>query len=328
MQSTETRTNTTGVLCSGNLVYDTLVKPVHELTWGGTTMVDAIEYHAGGNGASTARALGILGVPVRLLGTVGDDDQGTFLLKRVQAAGVDITRIHRIALPTAATVAIVNPDGERKFFHRIGASAESLAHGIEFSPELCDGMAHYHMASLFVLPRLRPYAADVLAKARAAGLTTSFDTNWDVQGTWMRDLEPCLPHLDFLFMNEPEAEKITGSSDPRCAATCVLSRGVKTAVLKLGSRGCAICTHEQEIRCPAFDVIVQDTTGAGDCFVAGFLAAYLDNASLQDAGQFANAVGALTVQKIGAVNGVVSKKEAEEWMRTAKLRVYPPTTAS
>ena len=306
------------ILCSGNLVYDTLVKPVSELTWGGTTFVDSIEYHAGGNGASTARALGILGLPVSLLGAVGDDDQGRFLLERIQAAGVDVSRVETVSAPTSATVAIVNPGGERKFFHRIGASAEAFANGIEFTPELCAGDAHYHMASMFVLPRLRPRGPEILSRARAAGLSTSFDANWDPHLTWMRDLEPCLPHIDFFFMNEPEAEMICGSCEPRTAAGTVLAHGLKTAVLKLGARGCAIYTAGEEILCSAFEVEVKDTTGAGDCFVAGFLAASLHGASLREAGEFANAVGALSVRKMGAVNGVLSQAETEAWLRVAK----------
>ncbi|MBV9264684.1 MAG: carbohydrate kinase family protein [Acidobacteriaceae bacterium] len=130
-----------GVICSGNLVYDTLVKPVRDLHWGSTTFVDTIEYHAGGNGASTARALGILGTPVKLLGAIGDDPQGRFLLERIQSAGVDVSGVETVARPTSATVAIVSPEGERKFFHLIGASLDALRGGISFTPELFLGMA-------------------------------------------------------------------------------------------------------------------------------------------------------------------------------------------
>ncbi|MBV9264683.1 MAG: hypothetical protein JO061_00800 [Acidobacteriaceae bacterium] len=71
---------------------------------------------------------------------------------------------------------------------------------------------------------------------------------------------------------------------------------------------------------PAYDVSVKDTTGAGDCFAAGFLASWLDGASLREASQFANAVGALSVQAIGAVNGILSKRETAAWMASAPLR--------
>jgi sugar/nucleoside kinase (ribokinase family) len=63
-----------------------------------------------------------------------------------------------------------------------------------------------------------------------------------------------------------------------------------------------------------------DTTGAGDCFAAGFLAATLDGASLAEAGRFANAVAALSVQKIGAVTGVLSKPDTERWIAETPTR--------
>jgi sugar/nucleoside kinase (ribokinase family) len=87
----------------------------------------------------------------------------------------------------------------------------------------------------------------------------------------------------------------------------------------LGPRGCAIYTGSSQILCPAFDVHATDTTGAGDCFVAGFLAALRRNATLAEAGHFANAVGALSVQQIGAVTGVPAYPQIQEWIRSARL---------
>src|SRR5690349_3258174 len=310
-----------GVLCCGNIVYDTLVKPVDELYWGrGTTFVDSIEYHAGGNGANTSRALAILGLSVRLLGAIGTDEAGRFVVRVLRQSGVDTSNVAELSTRTAATVALVNSAGERKFFHGPGASCEAFAEPIDFTPELCEGLSHFHLASLFVLPRLRPRGPEMLIRARRAGLTTSFDTNWDPQEGWMTSLEPCLPHIDVLFMNEDEALMITGSSNPRSAASVVITKGLHTAVMKLGARGCAIYDEEQEIVCPAFEVDARDTTGAGDCFVAGFLAARQRGASLVEAGQFANAVAALSVQKIGAVEGVLPFAETETWMHSTPLR--------
>ncbi len=315
-----------GVLCCGNIVYDTLVRPVDELQWDrGTTFVECIGYHAGGNGANTARALAILGTPVRLLGAVGADEQGRYVASILEHSGVNIVGVSEASGPTAATVAIVNSAGDRKFFHRPGASYEAFTKPIHFSSELCSGMSHFHLASFFVLPRLRARGPETLIRARAAGMTTSFDTNWDPEGGWMKTLEPCLPYIDLLFMNEDEARMVTGSSDPALGARVVLEKGLQTSIVKLGARGCAIYTADREILCPAFDVQAKDSTGAGDCFVAGFLAASQRGASLAEAGQFANAVAALSVQNIGAVEGVLPRTETEAWMRITPLRFRIPT---
>lgn len=311
-----------GVLCSGSIVSDTLVRPVDGLTWGTTHFLESIENHVGGNGANTSRALGILGIDVRLMGVVGWDDRAEWILPELQRSGVDTSAVVRIERPTAATIVLVNEAGERMFLHRLGASEEAFRKPVEFTPALCDGVSHYHFASLYVLPWLRVNGAEMLRRARVAGLTTSLDTNWDPQGEWMKALEPCLPHVDILFLNEDEARMLTGSAGAAETARIVLAKGGGTAVLKLGGRGCAIFTSGEEIRCPAFDVTVKDTTGAGDSFAAGFLAARQRGASWAEAGCFANAVGALSVQELGAVTGVRPLAETEAWMKSARVRAW------
>jgi sugar/nucleoside kinase (ribokinase family) len=313
-----------GVLCSGNIVYDTLVHPVAELRWGTSIPVETIETHIGGNGANTSVALATIGTPVRLVGAVGCDEQGRFVLDVLRRAGVDTDAVRATDAPTAATVALVNSRGERTFLHRMGASAKAFAEPIAFAPPLTDGISHYHLASIFMLPNLRPIAGETLARARAAGLATSLDTNWDPRGRWMEDLGPCLPHLDIVFINEDEARMATGSGDSKTAAHVLLARGARVAVMKLGARGCAIYGRGEEIVCPAFDVQAKDTTGAGDCFVAGFLAALIQGRTPAEAGHFANAVGALSVQRVGGVAGVPPFESIERWMRTARLRQTLP----
>jgi sugar/nucleoside kinase (ribokinase family) len=310
-----------GVLCSGSIVYDILVRPAEEAPWGTTTFVDTIEYHVGGNGANTASALGRLGVPARLLGAVGGDAAGEFLLERIAKAGVDCSRVRHIAgSPTATSVALVGAAGQRRFLHRPGASASAFLSPIEFDARTIAGCRHYHQASFFVLPGFRAHAAECLRRARAAGLSTSFDANWDPSGRWMADLAPSLPYLDYVFVNEDEALMLTGESGPDAAAHILRSGGAKVVVIKRGGAGCSVFDPDGSTHCPAFDVPVVDTTGAGDCFVAGFLAALLGGASYQQAGLLANAVAALTVQRVGGVSGAPSLSEVEAWIRTAPRR--------
>ena len=92
--------------------------------------------------------------PVRLLGAVGCDEQGRFLLDVCAAPAWTPRAVTIVAAPTAATVALVNAAGDRKFLHRIGRQRRAFAEPLEFTPALIDGMAHYHLASIFILPRL------------------------------------------------------------------------------------------------------------------------------------------------------------------------------
>ena len=302
-----------GVICCGNLVLDILVRPVDAFPWGTTTLVESIEQHLGGNGASTSYTVGKLGIPVRLAGMVGADAFGDVLIRKLENAGVDTRLIERSPAPTATTAVLVSSSGNRMFLHCLGASGEAFSERFEFTPEVTQGMSRFHLASVFGLPRLRPHTADLLRRAREAGLATSVDTQWDTRGRWMQDLAPCLPFTDLLFMNEDEARMLSASSDPARAAEVMREHGTHVVVVKLGGRGCAVYGPDHVVECPAFQVPVVDTTGAGDCFAGAFLAALLRGRSFADAAKFANAVGALTIQQLGAVEGVRSFKETEDW---------------
>src|SRR5947199_7951150 len=107
------------------MLLDILVRPVDlPEGWAGTALVDSIEQSLGGNGANAAYTLGRLGVPVRLLGMVGSDAFGEFVLGRLNSAGVNTEGVRRSKAPTATTVVLVNGRGDRRFLHRLGSSGE------------------------------------------------------------------------------------------------------------------------------------------------------------------------------------------------------------
>jgi len=309
-----------GVLCAGNMVYDIVVRPVESLAWNTTTWVDSIEPHLGGNGASTTYTLGILGVPVRLLAAAGRDSFGDSLLNRLVRAGVDVSAVARSRAPTATTVALVNARGERFFLHRAGASREAFAEPVTFPPEVAGELSHFHLANPFALPHMRRQAGEVLQRARAAGMTTSVDTGWDQYGRWMEDLAPCLPYTDLLFPNEDEARHLTGLDNVAAAAARLRELGAGSVIVKQGGAGCTVFTAEGSFRVPAFEVQPQDTTGAGDCFVGGFLAALHRGRDWEEAARFANAVAALSVQRLGATTNLRSFEETEAWMAEARQK--------
>jgi sugar/nucleoside kinase (ribokinase family) len=302
------------VLCSGNIVCDILVQPVDTFLAGATTPVDRIERRMGGNGANTAYALARMGTPVVLAGVVGADECGEFTLRRLDAAGVDISLVGRSSKPTASTVVLVGSKGQRSFLHLFGASEDAALDSAVFAASGCN---HFHLASPFGLPLIRPHKAALLEVARAAGMTTSLDTHWDSLSEWMRDLAPCLPLLDLLFINEDEARMLAGGADPMQAARTIRAAGARQVVLKLGAAGCSLFWEGGECAVPGFQIDVVDTTGAGDCFTGGFLAAMHRGASLVEAARFANAVGALSVSALGATEGLLDYEAASAWIANA-----------
>jgi sugar/nucleoside kinase (ribokinase family) len=304
-----------GVLCTGNMLVDVLVRPVDlPEGWTGTALVESIEQSLGGNGANAAYTVGKLGVPVRLVGMVGSDAFGEVVLNRLQSAGVDTGGIRRSVAPTATSVVLVGGKGDRRFLHRLGSSGEMYLEPDAFEREIQPGITHYHLATPFTLPRMRAVYPELLRRARAHRLTTSLDTQHDSQGKWMSEIALCLPMVDVLFANDDEARMLTGSSDPVKVASVLREHGASTIVLKRGPEGCAVFSDREEFHVPAFRVTAVDTTGAGDCFAGAWLAATCRGLGLREAARVANAVGALVVQTLGAVDGVVGWDETLRWM--------------
>lgn len=304
------------ILCFGNLVADILIRPVTEIRWGATTWLDEAELTVGGNGANTAYTLAKLGVPVRLQGAVGSDSLADSILKLLEGQGVDTKGVRRLDVKTALTVVLVRTDGERAFLHAPGASAAVdktaflLPHGAGVN------YVHLHVANPFAVPALRRSLAEILEGARRAGLSTSLDAGWDSAGRWMEDLRQALPFTDIFFANELEAQMISGTKNPATAAQKLLDAGCYAVVIKLGRSGCWVQVGDTTWCVPAFEVPVRDTTGAGDAFVGGFLASLYRGKSWREAARFANAVGALSVQKVGATVGLLSYEETIKWMET------------
>lgn len=300
-----------GVLCCGNVCYDIPVWSVDTVNWGRSVWVDEITCSLGGNGANTSYALAKLGTPVRLTGTVGRDDHGDAIIGMLEPVGVQLD-IHRSDNPTTSTVVLVQSSSDRTFIHRPGASRDVTAAMLTYS---VPGFSHFHLANPFSLPNIRGVAGEVMASAKEAGLTTSLDTAWDAQERWMKDIEPCLPHTDLLFVNDSEAEMLTGVKEPAEAARILREHGASDVVIKVGPEGCYVFNGKGELRAPGFPVVAKDTTGAGDCFVGAFLAAIHRGLSYAQAARMANAAGAMNVEQLGAAKGVRSWEETEAWIR-------------
>jgi sugar/nucleoside kinase (ribokinase family) len=305
------------------MLVDVLVRPVDlPEGWTGTALVETIEQSLGGNGANAAYAAGKLGVPVRLVGMVGEDAFGELVLAKLNSAGVDTGGIRRSVASTATTVVLVGSRGDRRFLHRLGSSGEFDLDPDEFEREIQPGMTHYHLATPFTLPRMRKVYPELLRRARGRGLVTSLDTQWDSQGKWMSELAACLPLVDLLFANDEEARMLTGSTDPVKQAAVLREHGASAIVLKRGPEGCAVFGDCEEFHVPAFPVTAVDTTGAGDCFAGAWLAATCRGLEPREAARVANAVGAMVVETVGAVDGVVGWEETERWISAHPLASY------
>jgi len=301
------------VICLGILVTDVLARPVERFPERGKlVLVDRMEMHIGGCAANTGIGLSKLGVPTGVMGKVGRDGFGDFVLETLQQHKVDTRGVGRDrTAATSGTMVLIHDDGERSFIHQIGANATLQETELEL--DLLQGAKLLHVAGAFLMPGFdgAPMAS-VLRRAKSQGLTTALDTAWDSSGQWMDLIGEALPHVDYFLPSYEEARELAGCDEPREIAQRFLGLGVQVVALKLGEQGCLVTTADAEVRVPIFPVKAIDATGAGDSFVAGFLAGVLRGWQVERCARLGNAVGACCVQAIGTTTGIRSFEETVE----------------
>lgn len=315
------------IIVVGNFVVDLIGKPLDHLPERGRLLIlDTLETHSGGNGPNTAGALGRLGADVAVVGRVGQDLYGRFLIERLNGWGVNTDLVYQDPdASTGLTVVAVDSVGERSFLHHFGANARLTPADLNW--DALAGARHLHLAAYYVLPGIDtpdpatgvPPAVALLAEAKRRGLTTSLDVCWDRQERWLETLRPCLPYVDWMLPSEDEARAMTGKDDPAEMATVLRNAGCRAVVVKLGEQGSYYQGPYGEIHTVAFPVEVLDTTGAGDCFIAGLLYAQGQGWELAEALRFASACGALAVSAVGAVTGLMAAPAVEAWYRTCPV---------
>ncbi len=296
------------VLCLGNVVVDLLATPVDALPpRGGMSLVREIRMALGGCASNTAVALAKMGTQVALCAKVGKDPMGDFAVENLRRHGVDTRFVSRCPkTPTGATMVLVDSRAQRSFLHSVASNAELSAREVDAGR--WRGFGFLHVGGYFLFPGLdgAPMGR-LLREAQRQGMTTSLDTAWDIEGRWMRALAPCLPYLDYVLPSEREARYLVGRVPPRKAAEALLRRGARCVVIKKGERG-AYLRHRDgwEIQRPAFRAKAVDTTGAGDCFCAGFLKGLTLGKGPTECLALGCAAGSLAVRVLGATEGIPS----------------------
>ena len=260
-----------------------------------------ITTHPGGGGANVAARLAEAGVPALLVARVGDDAAGASAVAELRRAGVELEVAIDPLRPTGTCVVIVEPSGERTMLPDRGANA-ALAPGDLPIDEFTDG-AHLHLSGYTLLdPASRPAGLVALEHARTAGMSISVDpaSAAPLQEAGPHAFLGWTRHAALLLPNAEEAAVLTGARDPEAAAWA-LARDGREVVITLGADGALWSDGEHVERAPASPAPAQvDTTGAGDAFTAGWLAARLRGAEPAEALAAANFAAAQVLKEAGA----------------------------
>jgi ribokinase len=251
----------------------------------------------GGGAAITACGLGRLGMNVAVLGVVGGED-GMWLIRRLTAGGVNAAALEQDPdRPTGLTVSVSTRE-DRAFLSYYGAN-ERLPYLLK-KPEAQKLMAQARHVHFACAPD-RVLDAGLFPKLRKRGCRISIDVGW--HPTWLTDLHnfEILKDSDVFLPNEREGELITGESEPYKILWAFREKGLRAVGLKLGGRGAALLWKKQEFMCDPHMVANVDTTGAGDCFDAGFIYGWLRSEPPEVCLEIANICGALSTRALGGI---------------------------
>ena len=311
------KTNIKKVAAVGILVADVMA-PITEMPGRGElSRVESITAHNGGNAMTAALNLCKMGVDSRMIGKVGDDIFGKFLVERLIAGGVSADGV-KVDKEVQTSVSVVLLDkGERSFLHCVGANATFCYDDVDFSV-IEDSDLVFVTGSFLMDTFDGEQTVRFLKKCKEMGKTTLLDVCFDARGRWGEIINPALPYIDFFMPSIDEAKEIAKTNGtPDEIADVFCSLGAKNIVIKLGSRGSylRLCGEKKGKTFPPVKVDrVVDTTGAGDSFCSGFIAAYARGLEPEECMKIANAVGALCVTEKGATTGIKTFNETIKFL--------------
>jgi len=278
-----------------------LVAVVDHLPQAGETIV-AVSHQRnhGGKGANQAAAAARLGSVVAFVGCVGSDPLGNELTLGLAREGIDVSGLRTCSGVSGMAMITIDRNGENAIVVGSGANSEvALDHS---ATDLIVGAS-------IVLTQLEIPMSTVLDTVRVATGTTI------VNAAPATDLPTeLLAATDVLIVNEVELVSVAGSSNPQAARDL----GVATVVTTLGERGAQVVTAGDVVYVPAPEVLVQDTTGAGDTFCGAFAVALDEGNDVFDATARAVVAGSMATTRIGAREAMPTRNQLED--KIARLR--------
>ncbi|WP_179956728.1 carbohydrate kinase family protein [Amycolatopsis anabasis] len=256
-----------------------------------------IRFAGGGAGANTALWLNSGGVDTTLVARIGDDAGGRLIRAELESAGVRCAFAVDPDAATCCVVVLVDGDGQRSMLPDRGANARFRPEDVD--PAALAGANHLHLSGYVLLdPSSRPAGLAALAAARKAGLTTSVDPQSAPlitdPGAFLADVRG----VDLLLPNTEELTALTGSREP--AAARRLLDAVGAVAVTAGLDGASWVDSTGVTTVPAEPADCVDSTGAGDAFDAGLLAAWLRGESTVDTLRAGVRFGAKAIRQIGA----------------------------
>jgi fructokinase len=285
----------------------------------------------GGAPANVAVAAAKLGAEAAFVGRLGDDLFGEFVLRALEAVGVDTSATLRQPPPARTTLAFVEvaEGGDRGFtFYRSVPAADELLSPDDVKREVLSGASFVSFGSIPLIKE--PVCSATLRFAELAneeGIPVAFDVNlreglWESVEVARQTVAPVLDLSSVVKLSDDELSPILGVGDPEEAAEVLLDRGVSLVLVSMGGEGAFYATRGFGGSLPRFEIDkVVDATGAGDAFLAATLThlsespGWLsDEVAIREAVRRGTAAGALACTDYGAMRVLPTREELERFM--------------
>ncbi|KQX08147.1 MULTISPECIES: carbohydrate kinase family protein [unclassified Leifsonia] len=286
-------------------------------------LLDGADLVVGGSASIVACGLATLGVSTALIAAVGDDDFGRFMTDHLARLGVDTSAIVvDPSTPTGLSV-ILATSGDRSILTLPGTIPTLTAQAVLAAVDRLQPQ-HVHIASFFLQPMLAAGLPALFATVKERGITISLDTNWDPAERWA-GLDEVLPLVDVFLPNREEVlaiARVTTDAapdvSPDTAAAALAALGPRVVVKSGADGGVSVAADGRIVRAPGLVIDVVDTTGAGDSFDAGYLAALVAGvASEEERVRWAAVAGSLSTRGAGGTGFQATASELASHLASA-----------
>jgi sugar/nucleoside kinase (ribokinase family) len=298
------------VIVAGLALADVIGRPVDPKSLpkrGGLKLIDSITLTTGGNVSNVGIDLARLGFKVGAITRVGNDSIGRFVVQHYRTFGIDTEGVIIDAkAQTSATIVNVDKEGERTFLHTRGCMKHFRASDVLSRIPLLRSAEVLSFGYLGLLPETEKEFTHLF---RALKLETHLKIFLDCAASprvTAKALRGFLPFIDCFIPSYEEAVLITGCKTPEAIVDFLLKAGAPNVVgVKLAERGCYISDghHSEYVKALRVKHVV-DATGAGDAFMAGFIAGTLKGFDAFKAARIANAVAASCISAVGASTAI------------------------